>query len=260
MSPPLFWIDDVPSAGAQTTLRGSEGRHAVTVTRLRAGESVILGDGRGATALCEVTGTSGKDALDVRALSYRFTDRSGPRVTVVQALPKSERSELVVELATEAGADAIVPWQASRCVARWSGGKSDHRGKPEKGVAKWRAAASAAAKQSRRPWIPEVADLATTTVVRARCADAIGAGGQVLVLHEDGAVGFAGAVRPAASEIVLIVGPEGGLADSEIADFAALGATTVVLGPEVLRTSTAAAVALGALGALTDRWGPARGN
>ncbi|MFW0791840.1 16S rRNA (uracil(1498)-N(3))-methyltransferase [Gordonia sp. CPCC 205333] len=263
MSPPLFWIDDVPSAGAQTTLRGSEGRHAVTVTRLRAGEPVILGDGRGATALCEVTATSGKDALVVRALSYRFTDRRTPRVILVQALPKSERSELVVELVTEAGVDEIVPWQASRCVAKWSGGKADHRGRPEKaerGVVKWRATAAAAAKQSRRPWIPEVTDLATTTVVRARCADAISAGGQVLALHEDGAVAFRGAVRPAATEIVLIVGPEGGLADSEIADFAALGATTVVLGPEVLRTSTAAAVALGGIGTLTDRWDPARGN
>lgn len=255
MSPPLFWIDDVPSAGAEATLRGAEGRHAVTVTRLRAGERVILGDGRGATSLCEVTGTSGKDALNVRALSYRFTDRPKPLVTVVQALPKSERSELVVELATEAGADVIVPWQASRCVAKWSGGKD--RGKAEKadkGVAKWRAAATAAAKQSRRPWIPEVPDLATTTVVRARCAEVIAAGGQVLALHESGARGFRAALDPAATEILLIVGPEGGLADSEIADFTALGASAVVLGPEVLRTSTAAAVALGALGGLTDRW------
>lgn len=256
MSPPLFWIDDVPSAGAHATLRGVEGRHAVTVTRLRPGEQVILGDGRGATALAEVTATSGKDALSVRALSYRFTDRPRPRVTVVQALPKSERSELVVELATEAGADAIVPWQAARCVARWSGGKGD-RGrsdKADKGVAKWRATASTAAKQSRRPWIPDVSDLATTTVVRARCAEIIGAGGQVLVLHEQGARSFARTLNAAAPEVLLVVGPEGGLADSEINDFTALGATPVVLGPEVLRTSTAAAVALGAIGGLTDRW------
>lgn len=254
MSPPLFWIDDVPSAGASATLRGPEGRHAVTVTRLRAGEPVILGDGRGGSALCEVVSTSGKDALTVRALSYRFTDRPRPRVTVVQALPKSERSELFVELATEAGADTIVPWQASRCVARWSGGDRGRTEKADKGVAKWRAAASAAAKQSRRPWIPEVTDLATTTVVRARCAEVIGAGGQVLALHEDGSRSFRDVVVASSSEVLLIVGPEGGLADSEIADFSALGAHAVVLGPEVLRTSTAAAVALGALGALTDRW------
>lgn len=250
MSPPLFWIDDVPSAGAQTTLRGHEGRHAVTVTRLRAGEQVILGDGRGASALCEVVNTSGKDALTVRALSYRFADRPRPRVTVVQALPKAERSELFVDLATEAGADVIIPWQARRCVARWAGGKAD------KGVAKWRATASAAAKQSRRPWIPEVTDLATTTGVRARCAEVIDAGGQVLALHEDATRRFSDVLVPQSPEVLLIVGPEGGLADSEITDFVALGATPVLLGPEVLRTSTAAAVALGALGVLTDRWRP----
>lgn len=248
MSPPLFWIDDVPSAGATVVLAGSEGRHAVTVTRLQSGEQVVLGDGRGASATCEVLGTSGKDRLSVRALEYRFTDRPRPLVTVVQALPKSERSELFVDLATEAGVDVIIPWQAARCVARWSGPKAD------KGVAKWRATAAAAAKQSRRPWIPEVTALATTTTVRARCAEVLDAGGQVLALHESAAAGLVDVLDRGACELLLIVGPEGGLSDAELADFSALGVRPVLLGPEVLRTSTAAAVALGALSALTGRW------
>ncbi|MEE4023310.1 16S rRNA (uracil(1498)-N(3))-methyltransferase [Gordonia sp. PKS22-38] len=247
MSPPLFWVDEVPRAGSEITIKGSEGRHAVTVTRLAVGEELTAGDGRGSTAQCEIVAITGKDALVVRAHEYTYREPPRPRVTVVQALPKSERSELAVDLATEAGADEIVPWQAARCVARWTG-------KLDKGRDKWRAAASAAAKQSRRPWVPEIGALASTTDVRSRCAETIARGGVVAVLHEHGAVGLRELAIADAPEVVLVVGPEGGLDDTEISDLTALGASPVILGPEVLRTSTAAAVALGALGVLTDRW------
>lgn len=254
MSPPLFWIDHAPAAGAEVELSGPEGRHAVTVARIGVGQTVVLGDGAGASSICEVLATRGKETLRVRALEYRFADRPRPVVTVVQALPKSERSELFVELATEAGVDVIVPWQSSRAVARWVGAKAD------KGVAKWRAAAAAAAKQSRRPWIPEVADLASTTGVRARCAQVIADGGIVVVLHESGRAGFGGLGFAGAGQVLLVVGPEGGLSEEELTDLSALGAHIAVLGPQVLRTSTAAAVALGALGVLTDRWDRDRGQ
>ncbi|AZG43546.1 16S rRNA (uracil(1498)-N(3))-methyltransferase [Gordonia insulae] len=247
MSPPLFWLDEVPRAGSDVTLTGPEGRHAVTVTRLAVGEELTLADGHGSTAHCEVTAITAKDTLVAHAHTYAYAEPPRPRVTVVQALPKSERSELAVDLATEAGADRIVPWQAARCVARWSG-------KSEKGIAKWTAAASAAAKQSRRSWIPEIAPLASTTDVRAMCADVIASGGIVAVLHEHGTTPLRDLALADAGEVVLVVGPEGGLDDTEIADLTALGATSVILGPEVLRTSTAAAVALGAIGVLTDRW------
>lgn len=248
MSPPLFWVDDVGSAGSDITLSGLQGRHAVTVTRLVVGEAITLGDGRGSTAHCEVTAVTGKDRLIAHAHTVTYTHPPRPFVTVVQALPKAERSELAVDLATEAGADRIVPWQAARCVARWTG-------KSEKGLAKWSAAASAAAKQSRRAWIPEIAPLATTTDVRARTAEVIAAGGVAAVLHEHGSTPIRGLALTEVPEVLLVIGPEGGLDDTEIADLAALGATSVILGPEILRTSTAAAVALGALGVLTGRWG-----
>ncbi|MCD2143937.1 16S rRNA (uracil(1498)-N(3))-methyltransferase [Gordonia paraffinivorans] len=247
MSPPLFWADSVPAPGADLTLGGPEGRHAVTVARLGVGERILVGDGAGSVANCEVREIVSKDTLVASVRELTFRARPTPQVTVVQALPKSDRSELAVDLATEAGADTIVPWQAMRCVARWSG-------KADKGVAKWRAAASAAAKQSRRPWIPEVTDLATTTDVRARCADVVAAGGVVAVLHEEAARPLADLPLADAGEIVLVIGPEGGLDDSEVADLTALGAHSVVLGPEVLRTAAAAAVALGAIGVLTSRW------
>ena len=235
MSPPLFWAQTVPEPGTDAVLSGPEGRHAVTVTRVAVGERIVIGDGAGSTAVCEVQAVESKDTLIARVREFAYVAPPDPQVTVVQALPKSERSELAVDLATEAGADVIVPWQAARCVARWAG-------KADKGVAKWRAAASSAAKQSRRAWIPEITDLATTTDVRALCADTIATGGlRELPLAQ-------------ANRIVLVIGPEGGLDDGEVADLTALGAEPVLLGPEILRTSTAAAVALGAIGVLTERW------
>jgi 16S rRNA (uracil1498-N3)-methyltransferase len=164
-------------------------------------------------------------------------------VVVVQALVKGERGELAVELATEAGADSIIPWRASRCVVKWEDGP---RG--EKALARWQNTAREAAKQARRPWVPQVAEPATTKEVVALVSGATG-----LVLDASG-VRLAEVSLPVGGPIVLVVGPEGGISDEEIATFAAAGAQAVRLGPSVLRASTAAAVALGALGALTSRW------
>jgi 16S rRNA (uracil1498-N3)-methyltransferase len=248
MSPPLFWVDNVPRTGETLTVDGDEGRHAVTVTRVAVGERIILADGAGTSALSEVLGTEGKSTLHARILELETTPVPVPRVTVVQALPKSERSELAIDLATEAGADGFVPWQSARCVAKWVGPKAD------KGVAKWRAAALAAAKQSRRAFVPAVADLASTSDVVARAQPVSADGGVVAVLHESARTGLATLDLSAASDLLLVVGPEGGLDDAEIDALVAVGAIAVLLGPEVLRTSSAAAVALGAIGALTTRW------
>ncbi|GAB03848.1 16S rRNA (uracil(1498)-N(3))-methyltransferase [Gordonia amarae] len=247
MGAPLFWVDSVPSAGAEVLLSGPEGRHAVTVARVRVGETIRVGDGRGSVGDCEVVDVAGKDKLRAVVRTFTYADRPRPTVTVVQALPKAERSELAVDLATQAGADRIVPWQAARCVSRWTG-------KSDKGIRKWEQAAEAAAKQARRAWVPEITDLAGTTDVRSRCAAVMAAGGVVAVLHEEATTGFASLPLASAKEIVLVVGPEGGIDETELADLTALGAIAVLLGPEVLRTATAAAVALGAIGVMTPRW------
>lgn len=103
----LFYVDVLPDTGALAMLDGDEGFHAATVRRIRPGEELVLGDGAGELARCRVE-HAGRDGLSAR-VQARWTVGSGePPVTVVQALPKSERSELAVELATEAGADAIV--------------------------------------------------------------------------------------------------------------------------------------------------------
>ncbi|MDO5076047.1 16S rRNA (uracil(1498)-N(3))-methyltransferase [Corynebacterium sp.] len=246
MSLPVFlWADgELPVPGSAVELVGPEARHAVTVKRLCPGEQLVLIDGRGHGVHATVTGTSGKDRLLVAVGEGVEKRASVPQVTVVQAIPKSERAELAVDLATQAGADRIVPWQASRCIAKW-GAKAD------KALLKWRNQALASAKQARRFTVPDVAPLATTTDVAALIART---DGPALLLHEEAAVPFASLDYSQAQEVLLVVGPEGGLSPAEVERFTGAGAQAVKLGPEVLRTASAAFAALSALGVLTSRW------
>src|ERR1700732_2718684 len=144
----LFYVDALPDPGALAVVDGDEGFHAATVRRIRPGEQLVLGDGAGGLARCEVE-HSGRDGLHARVLGRWSVAPGRPTVTVVQALPKSERSELAIELATEAGADAFIAWQAARCVARW-----ESSAKVDKGLRRWGAVARSAARQSRRAYIP----------------------------------------------------------------------------------------------------------
>ena len=224
-------------------LDGPEGRHAATVRRLRIGEPLVLTDGAGTLAPAAVT-VGGRAELTLDVGPSVRTAPPDVRVTLVQALPKGERGELAVELATEAGVDAIVPWHAQRCVARWRTVEQQ-----VKGVRRWRTTAREAAKQARRPRVPDVRELVTTGQV----ADLI-RGRTALVLHESSATPLAATGLPSSGDVVLIVGPEGGLTQEELTVFGSAGAIAVRLGPQVLRTSTAGAVALGALGVLTGRW------
>jgi 16S rRNA (uracil1498-N3)-methyltransferase len=244
---PLFLVDAVPESG-RLALDGPEGRHAATVKRLRVGEAVLVADGRGALGRAEVAAVA-KDAVELDVRQRTVLDAPAVRVALAQALVKGERGELAVELATEAGVDEVLPWRAARCVARWEAGP---RG--DKALARWRSTAREAAKQARRAWVPPVADPVTTAALAARVARA----DLALVLHESATVGLAGLALPAVGEVLLVVGPEGGITDAEVAELTAAGARAVRLGPEVLRASTAGAVALGALGALTGRWAGAR--
>jgi len=239
----LFYVDAVPEVGGIAVVDGDEGFHAATVRRIRPGEELDLSDGAGTLAHCVIEDAV-KGRLTARVLSVTDVPAVVPSVTVVQALPKSERSELAVELATEAGADAFVAWQSERCVARWDGAA-----KVEKGLRRWSAVARSAARQSRRPYVPSVSGPVST----AELVAAIGTG-VTLVLHESAEVALRDVISASTEAVTLIVGPEGGISDDEVAALVAAGAIAVRLGPSVLRTSTAAAVALGALGALTPRW------
>lgn len=183
--------------------------------------------------------------LELGAVAEEAPER--PRITVVQALPKGDRGELAVETMTETGVDAIVPWAAARCITQWKG----ERG--AKALGKWRATAREAGKQSRRVRFPEVADAATTKQVAALLAAADFAA----VLHEDrdyGSEALASADLPAEGEIVLVVGPEGGVSPEELALFEEAGAKAYRLGRTVLRTSTAGTAATALLLGRTGRW------
>jgi 16S rRNA (uracil1498-N3)-methyltransferase len=245
--PGLFYIDALPETGDLAVVEGDEGFHAATVRRIRRGEELVLGDGAGALARCVVE-QAGRDGLQARVLDRWQVPPVQPPVTVVQALPKAERSELAVELATEAGADALVGWQAARCVARWDAARAD------KGLRRWRAVARAAAQQSRRAHIPSVDGVLSTAALALRIADVVASGGAVLALHESATGQLTDLGLAQAKSVMLVVGPEGGIAPDELATMTAAGAMAVRLSPTVLRTSTAAAVALGALGVLTPRW------
>ncbi|GAA5131377.1 16S rRNA (uracil(1498)-N(3))-methyltransferase [Pseudonocardia adelaidensis] len=241
---PLFLLEPLPAAGP-ARLDGPEGRHAATVKRLRAGEAVLLSDGRGGLAHAVVDAT-GRDTVDLTITGRTDAEPPAPRVLLAQALVKGDRGELAVELATEAGVDGILPWRAARCIARWEEGP---RG--EKALARWRSTVREAAKQARRPWLPVVEEPLGTAALARRVA----AVDLAIVLHEEASERLADVSLPAGGELLLVVGPEGGVTDAEIDALVAAGAHPVRLGPEVLRASTAAAVALGALGVLTTRWG-----
>jgi 16S rRNA (uracil1498-N3)-methyltransferase len=243
----LFYIDALPDPGGLAVVDGDEGFHAATVRRIRPGEQLVLGDGAGGLARCLVE-RSGRDGLHARVLGRWSVAPGQPSVTVVQALPKSERSELAIELATEAGADAFLAWHAARCVANWQGARLD------KGLRRWRAVARSAARQSRRAHIPSVDGVLSTAALTQWIRDEVATGAKVLALHESATDPLADVTVAQANSLSLVVGPEGGIAPDEIAALTDAGAMAVRLGPQVLRTSTAAAVALGALGVLTSRW------
>jgi 16S rRNA (uracil1498-N3)-methyltransferase len=250
---PVFHVPDLAdqlatvggsAEGASFTLPAAETKH-LAVKRIRDGEAVVLTDGRG----LGVTGVrAGHDGGVVRGTGVLTVAAPRPLVTVVQAIPKGERAELAVDLAVQAGADRIIPWQADRCVARWDG-KS---GKAAKARARWEATAVAAMKQSRRLAGADVGDLLTDIRDLPGRLDT-GRSHRILVLHEVAAQPLATADLDV-DELVLVIGPEGGVSDREITAVAEAGGTAVVLGPEVYRSAAAAAVALGALGVLTPRW------
>lgn len=251
MSLPVFLCEALSAEtppGAVLVLDGPEGRHAVTVKRIREGERVELVDSHGVRAVAVVRAVEGKARLSAEVESIAVEGPPRPRVTVVQALPKAERSDLAIDLATQAGADAFVPWQAERCVARWVGPKE------KKGREKWQAVARESAKQARRARVPEV----TAPVDTAGLIDLLHdtPGTRALLLHEAAArpISACGLDADDVDHVYLIVGPEGGIGEEEAERLRRAGAVPVRLGPEVLRTASAAMVGLAALGVLTSRW------
>ncbi len=235
------WGDAV--VGGSLALTGAEARHAVQVVRLTVGERVLISDGAGRRGTCVVVSV-GASELVARLLEVTSFPEPRPRFVLVQALAKGDRDEQAIEAATELGVDEVVPWQAARSIVQWRGDD-----KEAKGRSRWQALVTAAAKQSRRGRVPLVAALAR----QAALCDRVAAASLALVLHEEGAQPMAGAALPECGEVLVIVGPEGGITPEELAALTAAGATVVRLGAEVLRSSTAGPAALAVLSAVS-RW------
>lgn len=243
MTAPVFLAPAVDLASDRVRLSGAEGRHAAAVRRLAAGERVDLTDGAGSLVEGEVS-AAGPDWLEVRVLRRRYVEAPEIRLVVVQALAKGERGELAVEAMTEVGVDEILPWAAARSVVRWDGGRG------QRALERWRSTAREAAKQARRPWLPVVGEPATTASVTERLV----AAELAVVLDPAGATPLAALELPPSGEVALVVGPEGGITDEELAAFAAAGAVACRLGPTVLRTSTAGVAAVAVLLSRSGRW------
>ena len=238
----MFVLDPLPTT-ATVRLDGPEGHHAATVRRLRVGEPLVVTDGRGGRRAGRVSAV-GRDRLDVECEPVEFVAGPDPRLVVVQALPKGERAELALELLTELGADEIVPWAARRSVVQW---RSDRAGTS---LDRWRRTVAEAGKQSRRVRFPVVAEPVELTRLVGRVTKSAAA----LVLHEEADTPLAGVVLPAHGEVVVVVGPEGGISPDELDALAGAGAVATRLGEPVLRTSTAGGAALAVLSARLGRW------
>jgi 16S rRNA (uracil1498-N3)-methyltransferase len=242
--PPVFLAAPADLGRDVIVLRGPEGRHAATVRRLTVGERVDVADGYGAVAECVVT-AAGAGTLELAVRQRRAQPPPQPAVVVAQAIPKGDRGQLAVEMLTEAGADEVLAWEAERCVTRWR----DDRG--QRSLERWRATAREAAKQARRSRLPVVTGPEPTSAIASRAA----AAALAIVLDPAAPVPLAGLDLPGRGEILVAVGPEGGISPAEARCLAAAGAIPAHLGPTVLRTSTAGVVAVSLLLSRTARWG-----
>lgn len=237
--------------GARFVLQGPEARHAVTVKRLAAGEAVDIADGAGKRLTGTVVSASQAE-LTVECSALVVEEQPDIRLVLVQALAKGDRDELAVETATELGIDAVVPWQSERSIVRWKGERA------AKAHAKWQSVVTAAAKQARRAWIPDVRAAVETPGLAA----AVAAADLAVLLHEDAVRPLRSvleswqAARPAAGplEILLIVGPEGGISPREVTRLCDAGAVTALLGHHVLRSSTAGPAAVVLASDVLGRW------
>lgn len=232
------------------TLEGPEARHAVAVKRLSPGEPVDIVDGAGTRMSGRVTAAS-SSGLEVECTSVAVEDRPGIRLVLVQALAKGDRDELAIETATELGIDAVIPWQSERSIVRWKGDRA------AKAHAKWQSVVTAAAKQARRAWVPEVRPAVDT----AALSGAVAVAGLAVILHENAvrplrdvleAWDGSGGAEP--QEVFLIVGPEGGISPREVTKLCDKGAVTALLGHHVLRSSTAGPAAVVLASDVLGRW------
>lgn len=248
LTPPAHTL----AVGDSAILSGSEAHH-MHVKRIEGGEEIDLVDGQGLRLTCQALSVA-KSAAEVRVVSVVQENQPSPRITLVQALSKNGRDEQAIEMATEVGADAVIPWQADRSQVRWVGTKA------EKGQTKWTQVVAGATKQSRRSFQPDVRPVMGSKALTQWIADVTATGGVVFICHEEATEGIVSVLRERGqdlckvSDIGIVIGPEGGISPAEIDAFMATGAQIVLLGPHIQRASSAGSVACALICAAVGRW------
>jgi len=232
----LFFVPDLPTqVGASYSFNSEDANHAIKVLRIEVGEIFRVSDGNGSWANVQVTEVT-KRSLETTVLEVGRQEPLEIKFTVVQALPKSDRAKEAVELLTEAGADVIVPWLANRSISR------------TEVISKFATTAREASKQSRRLFIPQLHE----TVKEKGVIELIKGADLALVFHESAQVKLSEIITPQtmAKNVLIVIGPEGGITDEELATFAAAGAHVAGLGRPILRSAHAGLAALSAVNSL----------
>lgn len=237
----LFFVPSIEVP--RTLVIGEEAHHIQKVLRMLVGEELFLSDGHGNWGRGKISSLS-KSEISVDISDSGAEGEKKPRLSVIQALPKSDRVKETIELLTEAGVDRIIPWQAARSISKFQSDSLD----------KWRQAAIAAAKQSRRFRIPEIAfSYSAATTDQELFKDSL-----ILTCHESASAKlsqvFSTPLPNDIQDIFIVIGPEGGLTDEEVGHFRSLGAHTVRLGEPIFRSAHAGVAVLSAIQALIGRW------
>lgn len=255
MSAPVFLADGKDlsafAAGSTFILDGDEGRHAGIVQRRTPGERIDIVDGMGTRLITTIVAVN-QSQLDLQVNELVVEPANAYEFVLVQALAKGDRDEMAIEASTEIGIDGVVPWQADRSIVVWRGPRA------AKSQARWVANIRAATKQARRARVPFVEQPVDSKALAQLIKSTVDAGGSAIVLHEEATTPVGHIALPEFAgtpvKVLLVVGPEGGMTEREVASFVEAGAQLGRLGPHVLRTSTAGPVALSVLSHSTGRW------
>lgn len=235
----LFFVDKL-SGGQTQTLESDEAHHAIKVMRLKTGEEIKISDGEGNWVSGPISEVGKKNLkIDVTASGIEASKK--PELVLVQALTKSDRNKEMLELVTVAGVDRIIPWQAERSISKWQSNSYD----------KWTSSIKEAGKQSRRVNLPKLEKLMSAKDI----TDQISASDCILVFHESANEKFSDLdISQSASSIYLVIGPEGGITDTELEIFKSKGGNLVRLGEPVLRSAHAGFAALASIQTKLGRW------
>ena len=236
----LFFVSDLPTAvGSTYEFGGEDAGHAIRVLRTQIGDGLALSSGQGAWSIVEVIAIA-KKSMTVRVVSTGFEEALPVEFTVAQALTKGDRIKESIELNTAGGADVILLWAATRSIGKAT---------PDL-MQKLATTAREASKQTRRNRIPFVMGVLDAKKIAAEIPNY----DLAIVFHEGASQKLTDVVKPGVKKVLLIVGPEGGISDEELALFKSAGAQVALMGRPIFRSAHAGMAALSGVNAALKIW------